>query len=103
MFWFILRVLQFVIWYITFFMSKRMVQKVKDEGTYRQHYIFVETTERFKFPLWIVLIAFIAQIVPILGLAVTVGVTVWLSLAADEVFDEERPSFFLTKIFTKKI
>ena len=84
-------------------MSKKMVQEVKNEGTCLQHYIFVETTERFKFPFWIVLIAFFAQIVPILGLAVTVGLTVWLSLAADEVFDEERPSFFLTKIFTKKI
>lgn len=103
MFWLIFRLLQFVIWYVTFFMSKKMVQKIENEGTYRQHYIFVETTERFKFPLWIVLIAFFAQIVPVVGLVVSVGVTIWLSLADDEIFEEERPSFFFTKLFTKKI
>jgi uncharacterized membrane protein YfcA len=106
MFGIIFIVVQLVIWYLTFFKTKRMKKEEKKDG-YRTAYEFVETNERFRFPLWSLLVGFLISLIPIIGLIVFLWVTIKVANMTDReyenTFDGNRPSFYLVKIFSKEI
>lgn len=106
MFGIIFIVVQLVIWYLTFFKTKRMKKEEKKDG-YRTAYEFVETNERFRFPLWSLLVGFLISLIPIIGLIVFLWVTIKVANMTDReyenIFDGNRPSFYLVKIFSKEI
>lgn len=105
MFWIILIIVQLVVWYLTFFKTKRIKKEEKMDG-YRA-YEFVETNERFKFPLWSLLVGFLISLIPIIGLVVflwaTIKVANMTNREYESIFDGNRPSFYLVKIFSKEI
>lgn len=106
MFGIIFIVVQLVIWYLTFFKTKRMKKEEKKDG-YRTAYEFVETNERFRFPLWSLLVGFLISLIPIIGLIVFLWATIKVANMTDReyesTFDGNRPSFYLVKIFSKEI
>lgn len=106
MFWFILIIVQLIVWYLTFFKSKRVRKEAKQDG-YRTVYEYVETDERFRFPLWALLVGFLISLIPIVGLVVILWITIKVASMTDReyesIFDGNRPSFFLVKIFTKEV
>ena len=106
MFWIILIIVQLVIWYLTFFKTKRIKKEGMKDG-YRTTYEFVETNERFRFPLWSLLVGFLISLIPIIGLIVFLWVTIKVAIMTDReyenIFDGNRPSFYLVKIFSKEI
>lgn len=102
MFWIILIIVQLVIWYLTFFKSKKMVRDTSKRDRWG-NVPFSPTNERFKFVLWQVALAFISCLIPILGLGVIIAITVVVTNASDRDFDDERPSLFFAEIFLKKI
>ena len=103
MFWAIIRVVQIILWFCTFFLAKKIKIEVIGKDFYSTNIKTVETNERYKFPLWMVLLGLLLNLVPILGLIATIVFTIIISNMKDCEFDEERPSFFLVKLFTKKI
>ncbi len=106
MFWIILIIVQLVVWYLTFFKTKRVKREETKDG-YRTTVNFVETNERFRFPLWSLLVGFFISLIPIIGL----GVFLWAIIKIanmtnreyDDIFDGNRPSFYLVKFFSKEI
>lgn len=103
MFWAIIRVVQIILWFCTFFLAKKTLIKEERIRSYDRKVEAIETKERFKFPLWVVLLGFILNLIPILGLIAIILFTAFIESIKDQDFDNERPSFFLVKIFTKKI
>ena len=106
MFWIILIIVQLIVWYLTFFKSKRVKYEAKQEG-YRTVYEYIETEERFRFPLWALLVGFLISLIPIIGLAVILWATIKAASMTDReyesIFEGNRPSFYLVKIFTKEV
>ena len=106
MFWIILIIVQLIVWYLTFFKSKRVRKEAKQEG-YSKVYEYVETDERFRFPLWILLVGFLISLIPIVGLAVflwaTIRVASMTNREYENIFEGNKPSFYLVKIFTKEV
>ena len=106
MFWAIVILLQLVVWYLTFFKTKK-IKKEKKAGGYLTEYEFIETNERFKFPLWSLLVGFLISLIPIVGLIVFLWVTIKVANMTDreydKIFNGNRPSFYLVKIFSKDI
>ena len=98
--------LQLVLWYLTFFKTKRIKREEKMDG-YRVTYEFVETNERFKFPLWSLLVGFLISLIPIGGLTVFLWVTIKVANMTnreyESIFDGNRPSFYIVKVFSKEI
>ena len=103
MVWAIIRVVQIVLWVCTFFLTKKTLIKEEGERFYDRKITTVETKERFKFPLWVVLVGFILSLIPILGLIAAIIFMGFITSLKDSDFVDERPSFFLVKFFTKKI
>lgn len=105
MFWIILIIVQLIVWYLTFFKSKRVKKEVK-QG-YSTAYEYVETDERFRFPLWALLVGFLISLIPIVGLAVflwaTIRVASMTNREYENIFDGNRPSFYIVKVFSKEI
>ena len=93
-------------WYLTFFKTKRIKREEKRDG-YRATYEFIETNERFKFPLWSLLVGFLISLIPIVGIVVflwaTIKVANMTNREYEDIFDGNRPSFYLVKIFTKEV
>ena len=56
MFWAITRVVQIVLWFCTFFLAKKIKTEVIGKDFYNCRRQTVETNERYKFPLWMVLL-----------------------------------------------
>ena len=106
MFWIILIIAQLVVWYLTFFKSKKVRKEAKQEG-YRTVYEYVETDERFRFPLWSLLVGFLISLIPIIGLVVflwaIIKVANMTNREYESIFEGNRPSFYLVKIFTKEV
>ena len=106
MFWIILIIAQLVVWYLTFFKSKKVRKEAKQEG-YRTVYEYVETDERFRFPLWSLLVGVLISLIPIIGLVVflwaTIKVANMTNREYESIFEGNRPSFYLVKIFTKEV
>ncbi len=106
MFWIVIIILQLVLWYLTFFKTKRIKREEKKDG-YRATYEFVETNERFKFPLWSLLVGFLISLIPIIGLTgflwVTIKVANMTNIEYESIFDGNRPSFYIVKVFSKEI
>ena len=106
MFGIIFIVVQLVIWYLTFFKTKRIKKEEKKDG-YRTTYEFVETNERFRFPLWALLVGFLISLIPIAGLIVFLWATIKVASMTgreyESTFDGNRPSFYIVKIFTKEV
>ena len=102
MFWIILFIVQLVMWYLTFFKSKKMVRDTSKRD-YWGNVPFSPTKERFKFALWQVALVFISCLIPIMGLGVIIVITIVVTSVPDRDFDDERPSLFFAEIFFKKI
>lgn len=106
MFWIILIIVQLVVWYLTFFKTKRIKKEVKTDG-YRTTYEFVETNERFKFPLWSLLLGLLISLIPIFGLIAFLWVTIKVANMTcreyESIFEGNRPSFYIVKVFSKEI
>jgi Na+/proline symporter len=106
MFWIIIIILQLVLWYLTFFKSKRIKKETKQDG-YRTISEYVETTERFKFPLWSLLVGLLVSLIPIVGLIVFLWATIKVAnmtrIEYEGVFDGNRPSFYIVKVFSREI
>ena len=110
MFWIILIIVQLVMWYLTFFKTKRIKREKKREKKrdgYRATYEFIETNERFKFPLWSLLVGFLISLIPIVGIVVFLWATIKVANMTngeyEDIFDGNRPSFYIVKIFTKEV
>lgn len=100
MFWFICTVIQLVLWWMTFFKSKKMT---REKVGYRVWGKFVVSNERYKFTLGLVFVMLLLCLVPILGL-VAIVVFIWsVSNMRDSDFEDERPSFAIVELFKKKI
>ena len=99
-------VVQLVIWYLTFFKTKRMKKEEEKDG-YRTTFKFVETNERFRFPLWCLLVGFLISLTPIIGLVVFLWATIKVANMTDReyesTFEGNRPSFYIVKVFSKEI
>lgn len=102
MFWIILIIVQLVMWYLTFFKSKKMVRNTSKRDRWG-NVPFSPTNERFKFVLWQVALLFISCLIPILGLVLIIAITIVVTNARDSEFGDERPSLFFAEIFLKKI
>ena len=106
MFWIILIIVQLIVWYLTFFKSKKIKNEVRRDG-YREVFEYIETEERFRFPLWALLVGFLISLIPIVGLAVFLWETIKVASMTDReyesIFIGDRPSFYLVKIFTKEV
>ena len=106
MFWIILIIVQLVVWHLTFFVLKKVRKDAKKEG-YRTVYEYVETDERLRFPLWALLVGFLISLIPIVGLVFFLWVTIRVASMTDReyenIFEGNRPSFYLVKIFTKEV
>lgn len=106
MFWVIVILLQLVLWYLTFFKTKKVKKEVKKDG-YRTTCEFIETNERFRFPLWSLLLGFLISLIPIVGLIVFLWVIIKIASLTDreycDIFDGNRPSFYVVKVFSKEI
>ena len=106
MFYFICTAIQFFFWWTTFFKAKRMVWTPYEiEGRYgaRTEHKFIETDERYKFPLGLVLIGWLFCFLPIIGLIAYIAFNYGISNMRDSEFDNERPSFALVRWFNKKV
>lgn len=106
MFLTIVLILQLILWYLTFFKTKRIKKEVKTDG-YRTTYEFVETNERFKFPLWSLLLGLLVSLIPVFGLIVFLWVTIKVANMTcreyESIFEGNRPSFYIVKVFSKEI
>lgn len=104
MFWFICTVIQLILWWVTFFKSKKMTRgKVETRWNGDVWGKFVVSNERYKFTFGLVLVMFLLCLVPILGL-VAIVVFIWgISNMRDSDFEDERPSFAIVELFKKKI
>lgn len=104
MLWFICTVIQLVLWWMTFFKSKKMTRgKVESRWSGDVWGKFVVSNERYKFTLGLVLVMFLLCLVPILG-SVSIVVFIWsVSNLKDSDFEDERPSFAIVELFKKKI
>lgn len=104
MFCFICIIIQLILWWVTFFKSKKMIrEKVESRWNGDVWGKFTLSAERYKFPLGLVFIGLLLCIVPILGL-VAIAIFTWgVSTMKDYDFDDERPSFAIVELFKKKI
>ena len=104
MFWFICTVIQLILWWVTFFKSKKMTrEKVGTRWDGDVWGKFVVSNERYKFTLGLVLVMLLLCLVPILG-SVAIVVFIWgISNMRDRDFKDERPSFAIVELFKKKI
>lgn len=103
MFWIILIIVQLVLWYLTFFKSKKMTREKEGTRWGKEWGAFKPTDGRFKFALWQVMAAFLLCLIPILGLVILILVSLLVASALDCDFDDERPIMFLSELLTKKI
>ena len=103
MFYFFCTVIQLILWWVTFFKSKKMIREKVGSGWNSSWGEFHLTNERFKFPLGIVLLGFLLCFVPIIGIIVYVVASVDISNIPDRDFEGERPSFAIIELFKKKI
>ena len=104
MFWFICIIIQLILWWVTFFKSKKMIrEKIESRwnGTVWGGFSF--SNERYKFPLGLVFIGLLLCLVPILGLFAVAFFTLGISNMRNSDFDDERPSFAIVELFKKKI
>jgi hypothetical protein len=92
--------------YLTFFKTKKIKKEKKKDG-YRTEYEFIETNERFKFPLWSLLLGFVISLIPIVGIVVflwaTIKVANMTNREYESMFDGNRPSFYIVRVFSKEI
>lgn len=104
MFWFICIIIQLILWWVTFFKSKKMIrEKVESRWNGTVWGEFSLSNERHKFPLGLVFIGLLLCLVPILGLFAVVFFTLGISNMRNSDFEEERPSFAIVELFKKKI
>lgn len=104
MFWFICIIIQLILWWVTFFKSKKMIrEKVESRWNGTVWGEFSLLNERYKFPLGLVFIGLLLCLVPILGLFAVAFFTLGVSNMRNSDFDEERPSFTIVELFKKKI
>ena len=104
MFCFICIVIQLILWWVTFFKSKRMIrEKVESRWNGTVWGGFSLSNERYKFPLGLVFIGLLLCLVPILGLFAVAFFTLGVSNMRNSDFDDERPSFAIVELFKKKI
>ena len=104
MFWFICTVIQLVLWWVTFFKSKKMTRgKVETRWNGEAWGKFVVSNERYKFTLGLVFVMLLLCLVPILGSVVIVAFISAVSKMKDSDFEDERPSFAIVELFKKKI
>lgn len=104
MVWFIYIIIQLILWWVTFFKSKKMIrEKVESRWNGTVWGEFSLSNERYKFPLGLVFIGLLLCLVPILGLFAVVFFTLGISNMRNSDFEEERPSFAIVELFKKKI
>lgn len=104
MFWFICIIIQLILWWVTFFKSKKMIrEKIESRWNGTVWGGFSLSNERYKFPLGLVFIGLLLCLVPILGLFAVAFFTLGISNMRNSDFEEERPSFAIVELFKKKI
>jgi hypothetical protein len=104
MFWIILILIQLVLWWVTFFKTKKLVrEKVESRWNSTTWSEFVPTNERYKFPLFGVAIVFLACLVPILGIGAIVCVHCAYESKRDCEWGNTKTSFALIELLKKEI
>lgn len=104
MFWFICTVIQLILWWVTFFKSKKMTREITETRLNGKIWSeFALSNERYKFPLGIVVVFFLICLIPILGTLGIIAITYAFSQARNSDFDDERPSFAIVELLKKKI
>ena len=104
MFWTIIIIIQLILWWVTFFKTKKMKRtKVESRWNSTTWSDFELTNERYKFPLGGVAIVFLSCLVPILGIGCIVCVHCAYETKRDCEWDDTKPSFALIELFKKEI
>lgn len=105
MFWIIIILIQLVLWWITFFKTKKLVRTKIEESRWNSTTWseFTLSNERYKFPLGIVLLGLLICFVPIIGFFGYIAVLINVSSLPDRNFEDERPSFAIVELFKKKV
>lgn len=104
MIWFIIVVIQIVLWWVTFFKTKKMIRtKAENRCGYKEWGEFSLTNERYKFPLWSVLLSFLGCLIPIVGIVVLVPTYVANESKYDREWEAEKPSFAIIELLKKEI
>ena len=104
MFWIICIVIQLILWWVTFFKSKKMTREIAETRWNGKAWCeFTLSNERYKFPLGLVFIGLLLCFVPILGIFAVAFFTWGVSNMRNSDFDDERPAFAIVEFFKKKI
>lgn len=104
MFLAIILIIQLLLWWVTFFKTKKLVRvKVESRWNSTTWSEFTLSNERYKFPLGIVLLGLLACLVPIIGFFGYIAVLINVSSLPDRNFEDERPSFAIIELFKKKV
>ena len=104
MIWFLLIVIQILLWWVTFFKTKKMT-RTREENRWgnKQWGEFSLTSERYKFPLWVVFFSLLGCLVPIVGFVILVPTYAMNESKYDHEWEAEKPSFWLLDILKKEI
>lgn len=104
MFWIIIILIQLVLWWITFFKTKKM-KRTKDTNRWSasEWNDFELTNERYKFPLGVVALVLLVCLIPIAGIIGIVIVHCAHESKRNCKWGDMRPSFALIELFKKEI
>ena len=101
---FILWVIQIALWWVVCFKSKTE-RKLYSENRYGNKefvgYALIE--DRYKFPLWFIILLFLSCLVPVFGVLTIVFVHIVIQTRTHREWEEDKPNLFLVDLFNKKI
>jgi hypothetical protein len=104
MFWIVIIIIQLVLWWVTFFKTKKMVrEKVESKWNYATWSEFKLTEERYKFPLFGVALTFLTCLIPILGIGCIVAFLCASENRRDSEWGDTKPSFSLIELLKREI
>ena len=108
----VLIILNLVFWFLLFFKSKKMVRTVKKTGDFyweKKYSPWVETEERYRFPMWLFLVGTLAMLLPPLATIIYfMGHVFWCIYSQSSDFDSgylelERPKLYIQTFLFKKV
>lgn len=108
----ILTVINIILWYLLFFKTKKYTREQTQKGQFsweNKYGPWSNSGERYKFPLWMIIVMTLAMLDPASGLMLHIGFYVVWSCLDSMVNDEmeciklERPKLILQTFFSKTI
>ena len=104
MFWFIIIVIQIVLWWVTFFKTKKMKRtKLENRWGNKEWGEFSLTNERYKFALGYVVASLLACLIPFVGIIVIVIIHANNESKFSSQWGDTKPSFAIIELLKKEI